>query len=64
MIGFEERMTRFGRFKNALLKRIDQLMGRLDQLEKKSVKDSQAEILMFVGTGLFLLVSFEIFTRR
>lgn len=53
-----------GNKNDALLKRIDQLMGRLDQLEKKSVKDSQAEILMFVGTGLFLLVSFEIFTRR
>jgi hypothetical protein len=49
---------------DALLKRIDELMGRLDQLEKKNVKDSQTEILMFVGTGLFLLMSFEIFGRR
>jgi hypothetical protein len=49
---------------DALLKRIDELMGRLDQLEKKNVRDSQTEILMFVGTGLFILASFEIFTRR
>ena len=49
---------------DALLKRIDELMGRLDQMEKKQVKDSQTEILMFVGTGLFILVSFELLTRR
>jgi hypothetical protein len=49
---------------DALIKRIDQLMGRLEQLEKKSKEDSQTEILMFVGTGLFLLMSFEIFGRR
>ena len=53
-----------GQTQDALLKRIDELMGRLDQLEKKNVKDSQTEILMFVGTGLFLLMSFEIFGRR
>ena len=49
---------------DALLKRIDELMGRLEQLEKKNKDDSQTEILMFVGTGLFLLMSFELFTRR
>ena len=49
---------------DALLRRIDELMERLDQLEKKNVRDSQTEILMFVGTGMFILVSFEIFTRR
>ena len=49
---------------DALLKRIDELMGRLEQLEQKSKEDSQAEILMFVGTGLFLLMSFELLARR
>jgi hypothetical protein len=53
-----------GNTNDALLKRIDELMGRLDQMEKKQVKDSQTEILMFVGTGLFILVSFELLTRR
>ena len=53
-----------GNGNDALLKRIDDLMGRLDDLEKKNVRDSQTEILMFVGTGLFILVSFELFTRR
>lgn len=48
---------------DALLKRIDELMGRLEQLEVKNKADSQTEILMFVGTGLFLLMSFELFAR-
>lgn len=49
---------------DALLVRIDELMGRLEQLEKKNKTDAQTEILMFVGTGLFLLISFELLTRR
>jgi prefoldin subunit 5 len=53
-----------GNNQDALLKRIDELMGRLDQLEKKNKADSQNEILMFVGTGLFLLMSFELFSRH
>jgi hypothetical protein len=51
-------------YNDALLKRIDVLMGRLEELEKKNVKDSQTEILMFVGTGLFILVSFELFSKH
>ena len=50
--------------KDALLARIDMLMSRLEQLEKKTVKDSQTELLLFVGTGAFLLASFEFLTRR
>ena len=56
--------TAMGNNQDALLKRIDELMGRLDQLEKKNKADSQNEILMFVGTGLFLLMSFELFSRH
>lgn len=56
--------TELGNSEDALMRRIDALIGRIDQLEKKSVQDSQTEILMFVGTGLFLLVSFELFSRR
>lgn len=51
-------------YHDALLKRIDVLMGRLEDLEKKNVKDSQTEILMFVGTGLFILMSFELFGHK
>jgi hypothetical protein len=47
-----------------LMSRINELVGRLETLEKKKSQDSQTEILMFVGTGLFLLVSFELLTRR
>lgn len=53
-----------GNNQDALMKRIDQLIGRIDELEKKNIQDSQTEILMFVGTGLFILMSFEIFARR
>ena len=56
--------TTQGNTQDALLKRIDELMGRLDQLEKKNVHDSQKEVLMFIGTGLFILVSFELFSRH
>ena len=52
-----------GNNQDALMKRIDELIGRIDQLEKKKVQDSQTEILMFVGTGLFILMSFDIFSR-
>ena len=61
-VGVNDRVK--GNTHDDLLKRIDELMGRLDQMEKKQAKDSQTEILMFVGTGLFILVSFELMTRR
>jgi len=50
--------------KDALMARINELMGRLENLEKKRTQDSQTEILMFVGTGLFLLISFDFMSRR
>ena len=50
--------------KDALMGRINELVARLENLEKKKAQDSQTEILMFVGTGVFLLISFELFTRR
>jgi hypothetical protein len=50
--------------KDFLIGRINDLVTRLESLEKKKSQDSQTEILMFVGTGVFLLLSFELFTRR
>ena len=44
--------------------KMQHLIGRLEELEKQRRQDSQSEILMFVGTGLFLLVSFELMRRR
>jgi hypothetical protein len=44
--------------------KMQHLIGRLEELEKQRRQDSQTEILMFVGTGLFLLVSFELMRRR
>jgi len=50
--------------KRDAMNRVNELMGRLETLEKKRAQDSQTEILMFVGTGVFLLLSFELLTRR
>lgn len=50
--------------RDALLKQVNELVARLDVLEKKRSNDSQTEILVFVGTGIFLLLSLELFTRR
>jgi hypothetical protein len=49
--------------KELLMNRVNDLVSRLETLEKKRSQDSQTEILMFVGTGVFLLLSFELFTR-
>jgi hypothetical protein len=50
--------------RDILLKQIHDLTKRLEDLEKKEPpRESQKEILMFVGTGLFLLVSFDIALR-
>jgi hypothetical protein len=50
--------------RDVLLRRINDLVGRLENLEKKKSQNSQTEILMFVGTGMFLLLSFELLSRR
>lgn len=50
--------------RDSLLGRINELVSRLETLEKKKSQDSQTEILMFVGTGAFLILSFELLTRR
>jgi hypothetical protein len=57
-------VTRESGDKDALMNRINELVSRLETLEKKKSQDSQTEILMFVGTGVFLLMSFEFLTRR
>jgi hypothetical protein len=49
--------------RDQLLKRIQDLQKRLEELESKSSRSSQHEILVFVGAGLFLLVSFDLAIR-
>jgi hypothetical protein len=48
--------------RDVLLARIDTLMGRIDALEKKKSEgqDTQKELLMFIGGGLALLLSFQL----
>jgi len=50
--------------RDAMLTRIQELTRRLDELERRSApRTSQKELLMFVGAGLFLLISFDIVAR-
>ena len=47
-----------------LLRQIDELTKRLHELEQKQpMRNTQNELLMFIGTGIFLLVSFDIALR-
>jgi len=50
--------------KEVLINRVNELVKRLETLEKKRAQDTQTEILMFVGTGFFILLSLELLTRR
>lgn len=47
-----------------LIKQIQELKKRLDDLEhKEPPRNTQKELLMFIGSGLFLLVSFDLVLR-
>lgn len=46
--------------KDVLLARIDALIGRIEALEQKKGQDTQKEVLMFIGGGLALLLSFQL----
>ncbi len=50
--------------KEDMTRKMNDLIGRLEQLEKKRVQNTQTEILLFVGTGVFLLAAFELLGRR
>jgi hypothetical protein len=50
--------------KESLVARMDQIMGRLEFLEKRRVQNTQTELLMFVGTGVFMLFVLEFASRR
>ena len=49
--------------RDQLMRRIQDLQKRLEELETKATRNSQKEILVFVGAGLFLLVSFDLAIR-
>jgi hypothetical protein len=50
--------------RDVLLRRIEELQGRLELLETSRRKNAQAELLVFVGTGLALLVALHGIRRR
>jgi hypothetical protein len=47
-----------------LKERMDQLFGRLEALESERRQNTQTEVLLFVGSGLALLLSLDILSRR
>jgi hypothetical protein len=50
--------------RDALLSRINELSKRLEDLERKEApRNTQKELLMFVGVGLFLIFSFDVAVR-
>lgn len=49
--------------KDEIIERMNTLVGRLDEMEKRRLQNTQTELLLFVGTGLLLLFTFEIVSR-
>lgn len=49
--------------KNEILERMNTLVGRLDIMEKRRLQNTQTELLLFVGTGMLLLFTFELVSR-
>jgi hypothetical protein len=50
--------------KDTILQKMNLLVGRLDEIEKRRLQNTQSELLMFVGTGVLLLFTLDILTRR
>ena len=49
--------------KDDILERMNVLVGRLDQMEQRRLQNTQTELLLFVGTGVMLLFTFELVSR-
>lgn len=49
--------------KEEILERMNTLVGRLDEMERRRLQNTQTELLLFVGTGLLLLFTFELVSR-
>jgi len=49
--------------KDEIVERMNVLVGRLDQMEKRRLQNTQTELLLFVGTGMLLLFTFELVSR-
>lgn len=49
--------------RNLMATQLKDLERRMDEMKLKQPRDSKNEILLFVGTGVFLLLSFELMVR-
>jgi hypothetical protein len=50
--------------KDVILQKMNMLVGRLDEIDKRRLQNTQTELLMFVGTGVLLLFTLDMLTRR
>ena len=60
----EKKRSELPKATDDLSKQINNILQRLDQLEKDRKEYSQAEILLFIGSGLVLLVTLDMVTRH
>jgi hypothetical protein len=49
--------------RSQMAKQMQELMKKFENLEEKNKRDTKNEVLLFVGTGLFILVSLDIVAR-
>jgi len=49
--------------REAMMKKIQDLTRRLEDLEHQHPRNNQRELLIFIGTGLFVLISFDLAMR-
>ena len=49
--------------RSQMTKQMQELMKKFENLEEKHKRDTKNEVLLFVGTGLFILVSLDIVAR-
>lgn len=54
---------KFNNNDSEISKKIDHIFSRLDQLEAERRQSTQTEVLLFVGSGLVLLLSLDLLTR-
>jgi hypothetical protein len=47
-----------------LTKKMDEIFARLDRLERERKESSQTEVLLFVGSGLGLILVLDLLTRK
>jgi hypothetical protein len=50
--------------KDVILQKMNMLVGRLDEIDKRRLQNTQMELLIFVGAGVLMLFTLDVLTRR